>query len=49
MTVTADDRERLNQSTIHVDFMIGAAEVDVDGVTASGDHVPVLRGGAWQI
>ena len=44
-----DDRRRVNVSDIHVDFMIGSNEVDVDGVTRDGDRVPVLRGGAWQI
>jgi leucyl aminopeptidase (aminopeptidase T) len=29
--------------------MIGAPEVDVDGVTRDGERVPVLRGGVWQI
>jgi len=29
--------------------MIGSAELEVDGVTATGDRVPVLRGGDWQI
>jgi aminopeptidase len=43
------DRERVNKSDIHVDFMIGSNELDVDGVTRDGDRVPVLRGGAWQI
>lgn len=43
------DRERVNTSRIHVDFMIGSPEVDVDGLTRDGDVVPVLRGGAWQI
>ncbi len=44
-----EDRERLNQSAIHIDFMIGGDEVDVDGITQTGERVPVLRGGAWQI
>ena len=26
-----------------------ASDVDVTGLTAEGDRVPVLRGGAWQI
>jgi aminopeptidase len=43
------DRERINSSEIHIDFMIGSPEVDVTGVTASGERVPVLRDGAWQI
>ena len=43
------DRERVNVSGIHVDFMIGSDNVDVDGITRDGDRVPVLRGGSWQI
>jgi aminopeptidase len=44
-----DERARANQSQIHVDFMIGSPEVDVDGITTGGETVPVLRGGVWQI
>ena len=44
-----EDKARVNQSSIHVDFMIGSPELDVDGLTASGDAVPLLRGGAWQV
>ena len=43
------DRERVNKSDIHVDFMIGSNELEVDGITRDGDRVPVLRGGSWQI
>lgn len=43
------ERARINESRIHVDFMIGGAALDVDGITRDGDAVPVLRGGAWQI
>jgi aminopeptidase len=46
---SADDLARVNQSTIHVDFMIGSPELDVDGITRDGDAVPLLRGGAWQL
>jgi len=48
-TVGAEDLERINRSQIHIDFMIGAPEVDVTGVTGDGERVPVLRGGTWQI
>jgi aminopeptidase len=41
--------DRVNESGQHIDFMIGSPEVDVDGITADGDRVPVLRGGDWQI
>ena len=43
------DKKRINQSRVHVDFMIGSPELDVDGVTTEGDIVPVLRSGVWQI
>jgi aminopeptidase len=48
-TVGEQDRERANDSSVHVDFMIGSDEVDVTGVTRAGERVPVLRRGAWQI
>jgi aminopeptidase len=43
------DRDRINKSSIHVDFMIGSDEVTVSGVTQAGERVPVLRGGVWQL
>jgi aminopeptidase len=43
------DLPRINESEIHVDFMIGSDEVSVSGVTRGGDEVPVLVGGAWRI
>lgn len=47
--VEGDDVQRANHSTIHVDFMIGSPSMEVDGVAAGGDAVPVLRGGVWQV
>ena len=43
------DLERMNESEIHIDLMIGSPELNVDGITTTGEHVPVLRRGAWQI
>ena len=43
------DLSRINESAIHVDFMVGSDEVTVSGVTRGGDEVPLLVGGAWQI
>ena len=37
----------MNSSLSHVDFMIGSAEVDVDGVLADGSTRPVMRRGEW--
>jgi aminopeptidase len=36
-----------NRSAIHVDFMIGSAELDVDGVTKEGANQPLMRKGEW--
>jgi aminopeptidase len=36
-----------NRSRIHIDWMIGSAEVDVDGLDESGRATPVMRNGAW--
>ncbi len=38
-----------NDSLIHVDWMIGTPQTDVDGVTASGEREPLMRGGEWVI
>jgi aminopeptidase len=42
-------QERVNESQIHIDFMIGSPEMTVTGITADGDRVPVLVHGSWQI
>ncbi len=36
-----------NQSIIHVDWMMGSDAVDIDGITKTGERVPVMRGGEW--
>ena len=36
-----------NSSLIHIDWMVGSAEVDVDGIRADGTPVPVMRAGEW--
>jgi aminopeptidase len=41
--------ERVNGSTVHLDFMIGSPELTVTGLTADGERVPALVGGHWQI
>lgn len=43
------DRARVNESDIHIDFMVGSPALNVDGITGAGEHVPVLREGVWQI
>jgi aminopeptidase len=36
-----------NTSLLHVDWMIGSGEVDVDGVTKDGTMEPLMRKGEW--
>jgi aminopeptidase len=47
--VGEEDAGRINDSQIHLDFMIGGPEVDVTGITKDGERVPVLRDATWQI
>jgi aminopeptidase len=44
-----EDVPKMNASGLHVDFMIGRDDMIVDGVTKSGERVPILRDGAWQL
>lgn len=37
----------LNRSLVHVDFMIGCADMDIDGVLEDGTTEPVFRSGNW--
>ena len=36
-----------NKSLIHIDWMIGSGEIDIDGVRPDGERVPVFRKGEW--
>jgi aminopeptidase len=38
-----------NRSLIHIDWMIGSGEIDIDGITASGSAAPLMRSGEWVI
>ena len=41
--------ERTNVCNIHVDFMVGAPELEVDAVLADGTEVPLIRHEEWQL
>ncbi|WP_152394915.1 aminopeptidase [Paenibacillus guangzhouensis] len=43
------DASGVNASITHVDFMIGSANMDIDGIQQDGTVVPVFRGGNWAI
>jgi aminopeptidase len=32
---------------IHIDWMIGSNEIDVDGIDQRGNLVPIFRQGEW--
>jgi aminopeptidase len=36
-----------NTSLIHVDWMIGSGELDIDGITVTGAREPLMRKGEW--
>jgi aminopeptidase len=36
-----------NESLIHVDWMIGSGQLDIDGITATGAVEPLMRQGEW--
>lgn len=36
-----------NESLIHVDWMIGSGELDIDGITWTGSAEPLMRRGEW--
>jgi len=37
----------VNDSMLHVDFMIGTADMNIDAITRDGQTVPVFRNGNW--
>ena len=37
----------INESMIHVDFMIGTRDLSITGVTRDGSRVPVFENGTW--
>jgi aminopeptidase len=47
--IAEHDRDRSNESQIHIDFMIGRPDMTVTGITVDGERVPVLVQGQWQV
>ena len=47
--LAGDLAERVNESEIHIDFMIGSEELRITGITPEGERVPVLHRGEWGI
>lgn len=47
MDLDALDAHGVNDSMIHVDFMIGSKEMNIDGVKADGTKEAIFRSGTW--
>jgi aminopeptidase len=43
------EQEEINESALHIDFMIGSPEVSATGITREGERIPLLVRGAWQL
>ena len=47
LTTRQAQQRGVNDSIIHVDFMIGSDDLAIDGVRADGSVVPIFRDGTW--
>jgi aminopeptidase len=47
MTKADFEKNGLNTSLVHVDFMVGCRELDIDGITEDGSIEAIFRGGNW--
>jgi aminopeptidase len=36
-----------NDSLVHVDFMVGSNQLDIDGLSQDGKAEPLMRKGEW--
>lgn len=48
-TMSQEELEKngLNTSITHVDFMIGSEQMNIDGITTDGQEEPIFRNGNW--
>lgn len=47
LTMEQAQQQGINDSIIHVDFMVGADDLFIDGIRPDGTTVPVFRNGTW--
>lgn len=47
LTMEQAQQQGINDSIIHVDFMVGADDLSIDGIRPDGTAVPVFRNGTW--
>lgn len=44
-----EELEAAGLNRIHVDFMIGSSQMDIDSIRMRMEHVPIFRNGSGQI
>ena len=47
LTMEEAQKQGINDSIIHVDFMVGADDLSIDGICPDGTEVPIFRDGTW--
>lgn len=47
LTLEQCRQKGINDSIIHVDFMIGSQDLNIDAITREGNIVPIFRNGNW--
>jgi aminopeptidase len=47
--VDGEPDERLNLANMHVDFMVGGPELEVDAVLTDGTEIPLIRNEEWRL
>ena len=47
LTMKQAQEKGINDSIIHVDFMVGAEDLFIDGVRPDGTSTPIFRNGTW--
>lgn len=49
MTIEELEKNGVNDSLIHVDFMVGSKDLSIDGIDENGDLTPIFINGNWAI
>ena len=47
LTMEQAQQRGINDSMIHVDFMVGADDLSIDGIKQDGTVIPIFRNGTW--
>ena len=47
LTAAEAQKRGINDSIIHVDFMVGSEDLAIDGIRADGSTAPIFRNGTW--